>query len=55
MSSMFSYCPSLKELNVSNFKTSNMTNMKDMFIGYSEKLINKIKHKLKTLKIRIIN
>ena len=31
MSSMFSGCSSLKELNLSNFNTNNVTNMRYMF------------------------
>ena len=30
MSHMFSWCSSLKELNLSNFNTNNVTNMKEM-------------------------
>ena len=32
---MFSGCSSLKELNLSNFNTNNVTNMRDMFNGCS--------------------
>ena len=35
MSGMFSWCSSLKELNVSNFNTNNVIYMFDMFVGYS--------------------
>ena len=31
MSNMFSECSSLKELNLNNFNTSNVTNMRGMF------------------------
>ena len=31
MGSMFNGCSSLKELNLSNFKTNNVTNMSGMF------------------------
>ena len=31
MSSMFEECSSLKELNISNFNTNNVTDMSDMF------------------------
>ena len=33
MSSMFEECSSLKELNISNFNTNNVTDMSDMFKG----------------------
>ena len=33
MSSMFEECSSLKELNISNFNTNNVTNMTQMFAG----------------------
>ena len=33
MRSMFDGCSSLKELNLSNFKTDNVDNMKEMFSG----------------------
>ena len=32
---MFSWCPSLKELNLSNFNTNNVTNLSGMFYGCS--------------------
>ena len=35
MRSMFDGCSSLKELNLSNFNTNNVTNMKCMFSGCS--------------------
>ena len=35
MKSMFSYCSSLKELNLSNFNTSQVTNMEYMFYNCS--------------------
>ena len=42
MSYMFYKCSSLNELNLSNFNTNNVTNMKDMFSGCSDELKNKI-------------
>ena len=33
MSYMFYECPSLKELNINNFNTDNVTNMSYMFSG----------------------
>ena len=33
MSSIFEECSSLKELNISNFNTNNVTDMSDMFKG----------------------
>ena len=38
MSYMFFKCSSLKELNISNFNTNNVTNMNDMFSGCSNEL-----------------
>ena len=35
MSSMFSFCSSLKELNLSNFNTNNVINLNSMFYGCS--------------------
>ena len=35
MFGMFSICSALKELNLSNFKTDNVTKMGDMFYGCS--------------------
>ena len=35
MSLMFAYCSSLKELNLSNFNTNNVTDMRLMFFGCS--------------------
>ena len=35
MGYMFSGCSSLKELNLNNFNTNNVTNMSDMFYGCS--------------------
>ena len=42
MSCMFSGCSSLKELNLSNFITNNVINMKVMFSGCSS--LKKINH-----------
>ena len=36
MSYMFSECSSLTSLNLSNFNTNNVTNMKDMFSGLNK-------------------
>ena len=40
---MFSVCSSLKELNLNNFNTINVTNMSHMFSDCSEELKIKIK------------
>ena len=40
---MFFYCSSLKELNLNNFNTNNVTDMSDMFKGCSNQLKLKIK------------
>ena len=47
MSYMFSFCSSLKELNLSNFNTNNVTNMRYMFYECSDELKNKIKEQIK--------
>ena len=43
MGLMFNGCSSLKELNLSNFNTDNVTDMRYMFNGCSNELKNKIK------------
>ena len=50
MSCMFSICPSLKELNLNNFNTNNVTNMSSMFKGCSDDLKMKIKSENKNIK-----
>ena len=50
MSSIFYGCSSLKELNLNNFNTNNVTNMNDMFSGCSNDLIMKIKTQYKNIK-----
>ena len=47
MSWMFSRCSSLKELNLSNFNTTNVTNMKYMYDRCSDELKLKIRSKYK--------
>ena len=47
---MFFRCSSLKELNLINFNTNNVTNMKAMFSGCSNELIMKIKKQNKNIK-----
>ena len=42
MNSMFYECSSLKELNLKNFNTNNVTNMNSMFFGCSDELKMKI-------------
>ena len=49
MSCMFSNCSSLKELNLSNFNTNNVTNMNYMFSRCSEQLKLKIKSQYENL------
>jgi len=47
MSYMFSYCSSLKELNLSNFNTNNVKDMSHMFDGCkSLKILNLINFKI---------
>ena len=50
MSSMFSNCLSLKELNLSNFNTDNVTYMEGMFRGCSDQFKNKIRSEYKNIK-----
>ena len=47
---MFSVCSSLKELNLNNFNTNNVTYMNAMFYGCSNDLIMKIKTQYKNIK-----
>ena len=50
MKDMFYGCSSLTNTNLSNFNTSNVTNMEGMFLGCSEQFQNKIKAKYKNIK-----
>ena len=50
MSFMFSVCSSLKELNLNNFNTNNVTNMSLMFSCCSGDLKRKIKSENKNIK-----
>ena len=50
MSWMFAECSSLKELNLNNFNTNNVTNMYSMFWGCSDDLKRKIKSENKNIK-----
>ena len=47
---MFYKCSLLKDLNLSNFNTDNVTNMKSMFDECSRELILKIKSQYKCIK-----
>ena len=46
---MFCWCSSLNELNLNNFNTNNVTDMKGMFKGCSNQLKLKIKTQNKKL------
>ena len=50
MGGMFYYCSSLKELNLNNFNTNNVTNMRWMFTRCSGDLKRKIKSENKNIK-----
>ena len=50
MSGMFFGCSSLKELNLNNFNTNNVTNMNGMFSGCLDELKLKIKSQFKNFK-----
>ena len=47
---MFYGCSSLKELNLNNFNTNNVTSMEGMLLGCSIELIMKIKTQYKNIK-----
>ena len=47
---MFSKCSLLKELNLINFNTNNVTDMSCMFSGCSEELIKKIRNQYNNIK-----
>ena len=55
MNSMFEGCSSLKELNLNNFNTNNVTYMRGMFYGSSEELIMKAKTQYKNIKEEAFN
>ena len=50
MEGMFFGCSSLKELNLSNFNTHNVTNMNRMFSGCSDQFKNKIRAQYRNIK-----
>ena len=50
MNAMFLGCSSLKELNLNNFNTNNVTNMSYMFYGCLDELNLKIKSQFKNFK-----
>ena len=50
MSGMFRGCSSLKELNLNNFNTNNVTNMYGMFCECLNELKLKIKSQFKNIK-----
>ena len=50
MECMFCGYSSLKELNLSNFNTNNVTNMAGMFYGCSDQFHNKIRSEYKNIK-----
>ena len=47
---MFYKCSSLKEINLSNFNTHNVTYMKAMFYECSDEIIIKIKSEFRNIK-----
>ena len=50
MRRMFQNCSSLEELNLNNFNTNNVTNMRGMFSKCSDELKMKIKSEIKNLR-----
>ena len=52
---MFFGCTSLKELNLNNFNTNNVTDMSCMFSGCSDDLRRKIKSENKNIKDEAFN
>ena len=55
MFAMFNECSSLKELNLSNFNTNNVTDMRGMFYGCSGQFQNKIRSEYKNIKKEAFN
>ena len=55
MEGMFYGCSSLRELNLSNFNTNNVTYMRWMFSGCSDQFQNKIRSKYKNIKKEAFN
>ena len=55
MSGMFFGCSSLKELNLSNFNTNNVTYMYGMFSGCSDEIKIKIREQIKNIKEEAFN
>ena len=55
MNGIFCGCSTLKELNLSNFNTNNITDMSGMFYGCSEQFINKIRNQYKNIKEEAFN
>ena len=55
MTGMFYGCSSLKELNLSNFNTNNVTYMRYMFSGCSDQFKNKIRTEYKNIKEEAFN
>ena len=55
MSDMFRGCSSLKELNLNNFNTNNVTDMRCMFGGCLDELKLKIKSQFKNFKEESFN
>ena len=51
MSFMFFGCSSLNELNLKNFNTINVIDMRQMFFGCSKELIKKIRNQYNNIKI----
>ena len=47
---MFFGCLSLKEINLSNFNTNNVTDMSGMFSGCSDEIKIKIREQIKNIK-----
>ena len=55
MSCMFYGCSSLKELNLNNFNTNNVSDMECMFYGCSDQIKNKIRTEYKNIKEEAFN
>ena len=50
MGKMFDDCLALNEIDISNFKTTNIISMELMFFGCSDELKNKVKEQNKNIK-----
>ena len=55
MNGMFSGCSSIKEINLFNFNTNNVTDMNGMFSGCSDEIKIKIREQINNIKEEAFN